>query len=357
MNSRRRAATPAAAARPFGYEQDRKTIHADEAEIIRECARRFLAGESLRSLCVDLDARGVKTVKGRPWNPTILRNILHSGRISGQREHHGELVAKGEWPAIISASETNRIRAILSDPSRRTNHSARRYLLKRLLRCGLCGETLVSRPTQDGTRRYICAKGPQYSGCGHLYIVAEPLEELVVEGVLFRLDSPELPLRLCTAQAETPRPREWQQEADSAARQSEELAQAYGTQEITLAEWLAARRPIERRLTTARRKLARISGNALLGEHVGQGASLREKWSQLNLTRQQAIVAAVVDHLVIGPGRRGLNRFDPTRVTPVWRASTDGLPASAVSSPCPRSSRAPTAANTIGSVIFTARPC
>ena len=178
--------------RPFGYEADRKTVRADEAQVIRECALRFLAGESLRSLCVNLDERGVKTVKGRPWNPTILRNILRSGRISGQREHHGELVAKGEWPAIISTSETDRIRVILSDPSRRTNHSARRYLLKRLLRCGLCGETLVSRPTQDGTRRYICAKGPQYSGCGHLYIVAEPLEELVVEGVIYRLDSPEL---------------------------------------------------------------------------------------------------------------------------------------------------------------------
>jgi len=305
--------------RPYGYEPDRKTVRAEEAEIIRECARRFLAGESLRSLCVDLDGRGIKTVKGGAWNPTILRNILHSGRISGQREHHGELVAKGEWPAIISSAETDRIRAILSDPSRRTNHSARRYLLKRLLRCGLCGETLVSRPTQDGTRRYICAKGPQYSGCGHLYIVAEPLEELVVAGVLYRLDSPELAAALHGSSRDA-EAEEWQQEADSAARQSEELAQAYGTQEITLAEWLAARRPIEHRLTAARRKLAHISGNAVIGEHVGQGADLRERWSQLNLTRQHAIVAAVVDHLVIGPGQRGLNRFDPTRVTPVWRA-------------------------------------
>jgi hypothetical protein len=149
--------------------------------------------------------------------------------------------------------------------------------------------------------------------------VAEPLEELVVEGVLYRLDSPELAAALHGSSRDA-EAEEWQQEADSAARQSEELAQAYGTQEITLAEWLAARRPIERRLTAARRKLARISGNALIGEHVGQGASLRERWSQLNLTRQQAIVAAVVDHLVIGPGQRGLNRFDPTRVTPVWRA-------------------------------------
>ena len=36
----------------------------------------------------------------------------------------------------------------LSDPDRRTNKVARRYLLVRLLRCGLCGETLVSAPSR-----------------------------------------------------------------------------------------------------------------------------------------------------------------------------------------------------------------
>jgi hypothetical protein len=35
---------------------------------------------------------------------------------------------------------------------------------------------------------------------------------------------------------------------------------------------------------------------------------------------ERNIVAAVLDHAVIGPGRRGYNRFDPARVTPVWRA-------------------------------------
>ena len=56
---------------------------------------------------------------------------------SGQREHNGEIVATAEWPAIISPAETSRIRALLSDPDRRTNRVARRYLLVRLLRCGV----------------------------------------------------------------------------------------------------------------------------------------------------------------------------------------------------------------------------
>jgi hypothetical protein len=36
-------------------------------------------------------------------------------------------------------------------------------------------------------------------------------------------------------------------------------------------------------------------------------------------TRQHAIVAAVLDHVVVGPGRRGYNRFDPSGLSPVWR--------------------------------------
>jgi len=304
--------------RPFGYEPDRKMIRAEEAAVIRECARRFLAGESLRSLCVDLGERGVQTVKGGPWNPNILRAILRSGRISGQREHKGELVAKGQWPGIITPRETERIRAVLADPSRRTNHGARRYLLKRLLRCGGCGATMVSRPTQDGTRRYICAKGPQYTGCGHTYVVADPLERFVVEGVLHRLDSPALAAAM-RGSSEDAEERSFQQEADDAARQLEEIAKAYGEGRVTLGELLAARSPIEQRLTVAKHALARARGNTVMAEHVGRASELRERWSQLNLARQHAIVAAVIDHLVIGPGRRGFNHFDPTRVTPLWR--------------------------------------
>lgn len=39
--------------RPFGFEAERRTIRPEEAATIRECARRALAGDSLRSLCLD----------------------------------------------------------------------------------------------------------------------------------------------------------------------------------------------------------------------------------------------------------------------------------------------------------------
>jgi site-specific DNA recombinase len=305
--------------RPYGYEADKLTVRESEAVVIRECAGRFLAGEALRSICTGLNERGVKTSTGGEWQVQTLRRMLMSGRIGGLREHNGEITATAEWPAIITAAESTRIRSILSDPDRRTNKVARRYLLARLLRCGLCGETLVSRPKQGGVRAYQCVTGPGKSGCGRMSVKADPLEEFVVEAVLYRLDSPELAAAM-SGEPGDPDAERWQAEIEQSRQQLEELAAMYGRREIGLTEWQAARTPIERRVTDAKKQLGQLTRTTALAGQIGNSAELRERWASLPLTRQQAIVAAVLDHLIVAPGRPGYNKFDPGRFTPVWRA-------------------------------------
>ena len=304
--------------RPYGFEEDRVTVRPSEAAVVRECARRLLAGEAMRSICVDLNTRGIRTVTGREWSLQTFRRMIMSARISGQREHRGEIVADAEWPALITPAETARIRLLLSDPGRRTNRTARRYLLTRLLRCGLCGETLVSRPTGEGVRRYVCARGPGYSGCGKIYARADSLEAFVVEAILYRLDSPELAQRL-EQPAHDSDGHGYQLEVEQANAQLEELAAAYGERAFGLREWLAARTPIEHRLAAAKKRLATYDRSAVLSAHVGNADALRESWTELPLTRQRAIVAAVLDRVVVAPGRPGYNRFDPSRFSPTWR--------------------------------------
>src|SRR4051794_32253140 len=233
--------------RPYGYETDRVTVVPAEAAIIRECARRFLAGESLRSISLDLNERGVETAAGAKWTPQTLRRVLKSGRISGQREHKGAIVTQAEWPAIVSSEETAQIRAMLAHPERRTKAGGR-YLLTGRLVCSHCGEKLVARPRQGGQRRYACAKGPGFSGCGKTYIKAEDVERFIVEAVLTTIDSPEVadPVRARPADPDVQR---WYEQLDADKAQLEELAAAYGSKEITMAEWRAARTPIEERLT------------------------------------------------------------------------------------------------------------
>jgi hypothetical protein len=306
--------------RAYGYEPDGVTIRESEAVIVRESARRFLAGESVRSISNDLNQRGTLTAKGKSWAPQTLRRMLGSGRISGQREHKGKIVAAAEWPPIIDSAETAQIRARLADPDRRTNKSARRYLLTGgLLCCGHCGEALVARPRSGGLRRYVCAAGPGLPGCGKTYINADPLEAFVVDMVLYRLDSPEL-AAAASSRSGDPQAERLHAEIDGARKQLEELAHAYGEQQITMVELIAARKPIEARLTAARRQLGKLSRSAALDGFLGNADALRESWDALDLSRQRAVVAALLDRLEVGPGRRGYNRFDESRLRLVWRA-------------------------------------
>jgi DNA invertase Pin-like site-specific DNA recombinase len=302
--------------RPFGFEQDRRTIRESEAELIREAARRVRAGESLRSVCIDWQSRGVSTPTGKPWAISAFGRMLRSARISGQREHRGEIVGPAEWPAIIRPEDTARLRA--GSGSRRSpSRTPRRYLLTRLLRCTRCGAALVSRPRSDGSRRYVCAKGPGFDGCGGLAIMADPLEALIVAAVLYRLDSPELAAALAQIPGDEGEALQDELSADTA--QLEELARLYGQREITHPEWLAARKPVEARIQDAKRRLSRMTGTSALDGFVGHADELRDHWRTLSLSRQHAIIQAVVDRIAIGPAVRGRNFFDPDRVTPIWR--------------------------------------
>jgi DNA invertase Pin-like site-specific DNA recombinase len=303
--------------RPFGFETDRVTVRTSEAKIIRELTDRLLAGESLRGLCADLNDRGVRTTTGGEWVPNVLKRMLRSARISGQREHHGQIVAKAVWPAIIRPEQTAQLRAILDDPSRLTRRAPRSYVLKGVLRCGRCGATLVGRPRDDGARRYVCARGPGFAGCGKTYVLAEPVEEFVTEAALVALDSPQLARAVRGAQDDAAG--EWQRWADQVADKLDELARAYAADLIGMREWLAAREPLEQRLEEARRHLSRSAHTGRIARYVGAGGVLRKRWPELNIEERHAVITAVLARVDVGPGRRGLNRFDPGRFRLQWR--------------------------------------
>ena len=305
--------------RPYGYEDDKLTVRPAEAAVVADCAKRLLAGWSVLSIARDLNERGVRSATGGEWSPQSLRRMLASPRISGQRIHKGEIVATAVWPGIISVEDGAAIRALLANPERRTNKAARRYLLGGILVCSHCGERLVARPRSGGQRRYACAKGPGFAGCGKTYINADDVEAFVVEAVLHRLDSRELRRSQEKRQRSAPEAKRWLDEIEATQAQQIELAAAYGNREISMEELRAARAPIEQRLTHARKQLAKVSRTSVLDGYVGESAKLRAEWDALDLSQQHAIVGAVVDVIVVGAARRGYNRFDESRLTPAWR--------------------------------------
>jgi site-specific DNA recombinase len=303
--------------RPFGYEADKVTIRPDEAEIVRALVDRHLAGESVRSLTTWLNDHAVPTSNGGEWRTTSVKSILTSARIAGLRTHRGEVVGSAAWPAIITEEKRAKVLARFADAAVTGRRSPRRYLLTGMLRCGKCGNTLFSSARKD-TRRYVCSSGPDHGGCGKLTVVAEPLEQLVADSVLYRLDTPELADVLAGRSGHDEQAAALSESIAQDRAQLDELAALYGERRLPMREWLAARKPIDERIGDAERRLRRMSDSDALVGVLGNGRKLRRQWTDLNLTRQHAIVKAVLDHVVIAAGT-GARSFDPSRVDLVWR--------------------------------------
>ena len=299
--------------RPFGYELDRVTIRPAEADIVREAAGRVLAGESVRSICNDLNDRGVTTTAGRTWYPSALRRLLVSARIAGLRAHRGTVTADAVWPAIIDPAEHRRLAAILQNPERTRDHGRERRLLTGLLICGQCGAKLVSQPRADKQPAYACTKNPGAPGCGGCKILGDPLDDLVVAVTLERLATPELARLLTERRGD---------DADDLVALDEidtrlaELGQMWATGELDRASWHAARDELERRRAEAQRRLADAGASTAVEMFVDE----RIDWPALPHGRRRAVLAALIDTITIGPAVRGRNYFDAGRVSISWKA-------------------------------------
>lgn len=308
-----------------GCSHDGRSLIPAEADLIRAAAARILAGDSIRSVCADWTARGVATVTGKAWTQTTLKRIVTAGRTCGWREHHGVLTAPlAGVEAVLDRDVVEQLRAVLRDPARRRNTIARRYLLSGgLARCGQCGGVvgtpLVARPRDDGRRRYVCASGPGFAGCGRTYVLADPLEDLVADALFEAVDSPRYAAAVAgrTKIAATGDPAA---EAAVCEAKLAELAERWAADDLTRGEWAAARQAVQSRLDAARRRLAARRAATPVVVAPGSGHALRDAWtSGMSLDAKRAAIFDVFDHVTVGPGRRGYNRFDADRVTFDWR--------------------------------------
>lgn len=367
------AGKPASLGQSYGYNAD-GSVNPREAAVIRDLVDRLLAGESLRSLTRWLNDEGIPSKRGGLWNSSTVRQILTSGRICGWREWTprtprsreeksgwdgkprrgwgmGELVAEGEWEAIIGRAQTDRIRAQLNDPSRRQT-KRRHYLLSAgILKCGVCGRSMnhkvesrvtriakrdefdkvirnekgrvvrVRKPgaTPTTTSRYACIAQPG-RGCGRVSISCPEVDALVTGAIFEALSGADLsPQDSTSSDSEVTALREQMAEVESRLVQ---VGVDHADGLIGRVEWLAMRRRIEANLDDLRGRLPDAKGaNVLAGLPTGSG-DLRAAWDGMDLDRRRAIVQAVIDRVAVHPfrGPKGSPRFDPDRIEIVWRA-------------------------------------
>lgn len=180
--------------RPYGYDRinGEIVIVEPEAEIVRECYRRYNAGESLYAIANDLNERGIPLHSAdAEWSMRRVQQMLRNERYAGIVSHLGKRYdAEPSWEPLI---DKRTWRDYVKTREARTREGAwsttTKHLLSGMIFCGVCGARLLARPdyrrNPDGSRRTFQAYACQENWC--VQIKAEEVEPVVNGIVLARL--------------------------------------------------------------------------------------------------------------------------------------------------------------------------
>jgi DNA invertase Pin-like site-specific DNA recombinase len=148
--------------RLYGYTRAGELVPA-EADILRSVFARFIAGESLRSIHLDLIACGVVGMNGKPLSRSTLNRWLTNPRYAGRQTFDGKATGQlGSWTPLVTEAEFDTVAGILSDPRRLTRRvgTARAHVGSGVYLCE-CGETVRTTGGRDrgsgqGRFAYVC---------------------------------------------------------------------------------------------------------------------------------------------------------------------------------------------------------
>jgi len=161
-----------------------------------------------------------------------------------------------------------------------------------------------------GVRQYACRARPGQPQCGRLAIYASPVEVIVGERLLDRLDKPGLAAALAslgdgtaTAAAD---------ELADAETDRDEIEQMRVVGAIKQDAFLRMHGPAETRVEAARKALKAASGRSVLADHADD---LGAWWDAISTTveERREVLTAVLERVVIAPST-GSTRFDGGRV-------------------------------------------
>ena len=140
--------------------------------------------------------------------------------------------------------------------------------------------------------------------------MAAPIEAQVVEWLFDALDDPRLSAALVEYESASNDENLATEITDLEAR-LDDLAAAYADGEITRRQLAKASEKLTSRLESLR---ARIAPRSSVLATIDGLQTARELWEQEGLEFRRALVAAVIDRIVVNPATRGWNFHDPERV-------------------------------------------
>ncbi|MER5851070.1 recombinase family protein [Streptomyces sp. NPDC002012] len=342
------------APRPFGWAEDRRTLHPEEAKLIREAIqaipggykiadfRRALADYGYEPKLTKRSREGVRKIQH-----TAAEQILMSPRVAGFRFHIPEAVrmvsnerlwlpdyivrkdgkpVRGDWEA---ASKPDEWQAAVDEIKRRKEANKKGlksgkhdttavYFLSGIARCGKCSSPMWSNPYTKGTSayekwgfRYACLSNQ--GGCGGVTRVGPPIDKLVEAAFLLETRAT-LPEEVAKADAidETIHDKR----LDEIAAEIEDVNVRRRAKRISMSTALDMIEELEgerEKLTSERGQLAlQKKKRAILSPDA------LADWERLTMTEKRTRLKAAVRAVIVHPAGRG-KRFDPELIEIVWQ--------------------------------------
>lgn len=315
----------------YGLKRGWQEIEPAQAKYVREAADRVLAGESLRSIALDWNQRGVRPPRVEKWTTSQLRRILVAPRLVGDRVYRGEVVARDCFPAILDRQTFDRVRQILTDPRRRTVPvpTPQRPMLSGLVWCGKCGSRLYALTSRNtAVKIFRCPSAPK--GCNGTSILQESLTSSVAAQVQARIlqirrEGSRAPFNDVTSSTLSQR---LEVHAAALAKLAEDF---YVYRLISREEYRAGCDALQEELHSDP-NLEPMSVPPELAACKGR-KSLAAAWSTLDDDKRRTVIRTLVRRVVVEsaarcgrPNARGGSTSNPARIKITWR-DDEGTPA------------------------------
>jgi site-specific DNA recombinase len=292
---------PSGGAARFGYEIERttdpatgrvknarvQTPHPTNGPTLAQMYRDFVAGRGALSIARDLNARGVKTERGNPWNiqgvlrtldcgwgagyvlvghyatevvrdPETDRPVMDGGKPKTRRRRVRTEHVKGRHEAVVSEEEWRRYLATREKrKTKAPRHKHPRWHLAGLAKCGLCGASLSVSSYRDERTLVICTAYKTARTCSGVWMSKAKLDRAVFWWLTSRLD--ELARNASTGRDRSKQRKKAQAARDSAQATVEKLdlekvatVRLYAQGDMTDAQYREAKRQNEAETKKAR---------------------------------------------------------------------------------------------------------
>ncbi|WP_247040373.1 recombinase family protein [Arthrobacter rhizosphaerae] len=333
------------------YDQETRQLievipHPEQAPIVKESARRVLAGETFYMIAKDFNRRSIpprrkayrQQRQNLGWTAVAIKQMLGMPAYAGLRQHQGEILGNAIWPPLIDETAWRKLQVLMNPEWRKqTNVWPAKHLLSGIAVCGVCGAgTRIGKQNkgrkqsdEDGNllprqhyNTYLCVGVPGRTGF-HVAMKETHLDAVVIELVLAWIERPDFMARIGQQDRDVDSERKalldeiadhkrWLEQVHAEAERRRDLSYLTRQEDI-----------VQPKIDAAEAKLLLLADVDPVVLELARSGRVREIWSEReeagDLDWCRHVIRAVATPKIMRAAKKGTRGVDPDRVVMDWR--------------------------------------